>query len=567
MIKINFFYQIPLFYLTIISDHYLFTAFAVLKMSHPIIQRIDHLGLVASFCHEIGLVQAIDRIIPKHGEHHVSHGQAVLAMILNGLGFNSRTLHLCSDFYQHKPIEQLIGSGIKAEHLTDDVLGRTLDALFKNDVSSLYQVVAALTVDKLGLKSECVHLDITSFHVDGEYKDNDEDINVIKLVQGYSRDHRPELNQVVLELICESQAGLPIYMKALSGNTNDTKAFTAVTKAHVNSLKAAQNNRYLISDAALFTKESLTNLKANNQLFISRVPMSISLAKKALLELDITSLVDMGEGYSGCWINSNYADVEQRWLVVKSEQAAHRETATFKRKLTKTTQEEVKSFTKLTKKSFACEEDARVALKEFEKSCRLLGFSDIEIAPLPVFKKSGRPSQNIKPVSYKYQIVANTFSNLEKVKIAKSKIGMFILATNDLNEKRLDMKSILANYKSQQKVEGGFRFLKSPDFLTSSIFLKKPERIEALLMIMTLSLLVYAGLEFKIRQQLAKNPEFFPSMVKNKTTARPTARWVFYKFEGINLWEYKGERLISGLQEYQLRLLDLLGERYSSVYS
>jgi len=45
-----------------------------------------------------------------------------------------------------------------------------------------------------------------------------------------------------------------------------------------------------------------------------------------------------------------------------------RKNPTFKRKLTKTTQEELKSFTKLTKKSFACEEDARVALNEFEKS-------------------------------------------------------------------------------------------------------------------------------------------------------------------------------------------------------
>ena len=39
-----------------------------------------------------------------------------------------------------------------------------------------------------------------------------------QLVRGYSRDHRPELNQVILELICENQAGLPVYIRALSGN-------------------------------------------------------------------------------------------------------------------------------------------------------------------------------------------------------------------------------------------------------------------------------------------------------------------------------------------------------------
>ncbi|MGL0931761.1 IS1634 family transposase, partial [Vibrio vulnificus] len=78
--------------------------------------------------------------------------------------------------------------------------------------------------------------------------------------------------------------------------------------------------------------------------------------------------------------------------------------------------------------------------------------------------------------------------------------------TNDTDNEALTMAALLAHYKSQQKVERGFRFLKSPEFLTSSIFLKKPERIEA----------------------------FFPSMVKNKTTSRPTARWVFLQFEGID---------------------------------
>ena len=84
---------------------------------------------------------------------------------------------------------------------------------------------------------------------------------------------------------------------------------------------------------------------------------------------------------------------------------------------------------------------------------------------------------------------------------------------------------------------------------------------------MTLSLLVYASLEHKIREQLAQTKEFFPSMVKNKNTSKPTARWVFLKFEGIETLEINGQRFITGLQEYQIRLLKLLGELYEAVYS
>jgi transposase len=77
------------------------------------------------------------------------------------------------------------------------------------------------------------------------------------------------------------------------------------------------------------------------------------------------------------------------------------------------------------------------------------------------------------------------------------------LATNDCSE-HLDMQAMLDHYKSQQKVEGGFRFLKSPDFLVSSLFLKKPERIEALLMVMTCCLMVYAALSHSLAESSRK---------------------------------------------------------------
>ncbi|NRN30973.1 DUF4277 domain-containing protein, partial [Photorhabdus heterorhabditis] len=49
----------------------------------PAIKRLDHLGLIAAFCHEAGLPRMIDAITPKYSSHTVSHGDAFLAMILN----------------------------------------------------------------------------------------------------------------------------------------------------------------------------------------------------------------------------------------------------------------------------------------------------------------------------------------------------------------------------------------------------------------------------------------------------------------------------------------------------
>lgn len=533
---------------------------------HPVIKRLDHLGLIAAFCHEIGLPGIVDRIIPKYSEHKVSHGDAVLAMILNGLGFHSRTLHLFSDFFETKPVAKLLAKDIDAHHLTDDVLGRTLDALYEADVSALYQTIAEHVVDKLGLKTDSVHLDITSFHVDGEYV-QDEDSHAIKLVKGYSRDHRPELNQVVLELICENQAGLPVYMQALSGNTNDAKAFSEVTKQHIHCLKAAQNSRYFIADAALYTEESIRSLDKQQQKFITRVPMTIKSAKEALLALESEQLSHIGNGYSGCWVDADYGSVAQRWLLVHSEQATKREEVTFYKNIDKKVTKELKAWGQLMKKPFACAVDAKQAMEDFASQCHLLGFAQTTLVKVPIYAGRGRPKKDAKPTGYHYFIDAIPFSDLDKIKMAKLKVGMFILATNDTDSAELTMVALLEHYKSQQKVERGFRFLKSPEFLTSSIFLKKPQRIEALLMIMTLSLLVYASLEHKIREQLTQSEAFFPSMVKNKTTTKPTARWVFLKFEGIDTLELGDQHFITGVQEHQTRLLKLLGRLYEAVYS
>ena len=276
------------------------------------IKRLDHLGLVAGMCKELNIAEMIDTILPKDNHHHVSHGQAVVAMILNGLDFHSRTLHMFPDFFAKKPTKRLIGASVLPHHLNDDALGRTLDALFEADVSMLYQVMVESVVQKLALKSTSIHLDITSFHVDGKYEDCDENTKQVQICKDYSRDYRPDLNQIILELICENQAGIPVYMQALDGNTNDQKAFAKIAKHHIKSLKAAQKSRYFVGDAALYTAESIQELNEKAVLFISRVPMTLKEAKHLVKTTDTSALIELGNGYAGAWIDANYADVQQK---------------------------------------------------------------------------------------------------------------------------------------------------------------------------------------------------------------------------------------------------------------
>ncbi|WP_256491585.1 IS1634 family transposase [Endozoicomonas sp. SCSIO W0465] len=169
------------------------------------------------------------------------------------------------------------------------------------------------------------------------------------------------------------------------------------------------------------------------------------------------------------------------------------------------------------------------------------------ITEKPCYTKVGRPEKGSKPDSIEYYVSGYPWVSVDCRKDAECSLGCFVLATNDLDDSRLSTAEVLSTYKSQQSVERGFRFLKSPEFLVSSLFLKKPERIEALLMVMTLCLLVYAAIQHRIRHELKRQSRFFPDM-KRKPCQNPTARWVFFCFQGINVLLVDGhEKHVVGL--------------------
>ena len=84
-------------------------------------KRIDHLGIVAGICQEIGLISAIDQAVGP-SERKVSCGEAVQAMVLNGLGFTSRALYLMPQYLDNKPVDLLIAPDLEAEDFNDDTL-------------------------------------------------------------------------------------------------------------------------------------------------------------------------------------------------------------------------------------------------------------------------------------------------------------------------------------------------------------------------------------------------------------------------------------------------------------
>ena len=528
---------------------------------------LNHLGLVSGMYDELGVGELIDSLIPQDKEKRVvSLGQAVKAMVLNGLGFVNRALYLTPHFFQDKPVDRLIGEGIEAHHLNDTTLGRALDDIYDYNPEELYSQLAAKAIARLGLQARFGHLDSTSFHTDGRYPDNgsEEEEGVIRITKGYSRDHRPDLNQVVLQLICERQAGIPLLMKPLSGNSSDKTGFRETVQAHIDQMKNDFNLKYLVADSALYTAQTLKELSMI--LWISRAPETLSLSQE-IIHAVASDLMQDPEKAASRSLGVVYGDVRQRWLVVYSPEAYQRGLKTVNKKCLKLSTNESKQFDKLCKQDFACEADALKALSRFENRLKMLSIHDARVVALPRHRGQGRPTKGKKPDFYVYRIEGNAASLLQERTRLLERKSCFILATNQLDCEELSDEELLKVYKDQQKVERGFRFLKDPMFMASTLFLKSRKRIMALMMVMTLCLLVYAALEHRIRETLDINNETFPNQ-KGKPVSNPTARWVFQFFSGIHLLIVGGaQQTILNLNEHHLRLLKLLGRRYEKIYS
>ena len=81
------------------------------------VERLDHLGVVASVIKDLGIIEMIDARLPPHDQEEITAGEAVAGMILNGLGFSNRPLSLTPQFFANKPLDLLFRPGVQRRHV------------------------------------------------------------------------------------------------------------------------------------------------------------------------------------------------------------------------------------------------------------------------------------------------------------------------------------------------------------------------------------------------------------------------------------------------------------------
>lgn len=526
---------------------------------------MDHHGLVAAVSRDLGIADKINkRIGSKDPRRKVQPGLAVMAMIINGLGFTNRRLYLTPQFFQSKAIAFLFKEQVSAKDFDDHALGKCLDEISEYGSSRLYGEVAFEIAMEQGLMGSQGHLDSTSFSLHGEYA-TDEGSQTIEVAHGYSKDYRPDLKQVMMSLTMSGPANLPIWMEPLDGNSSDKKSFhetIARVRQFQSELGACESFSW-IADSALYSAEKL--LACKDVIWVSRVPENIKECKQ-LVSTPASQIdwVNGSNGYTWMEVPSTYGGINQRWLLVFSQQAYEREKKTLSSKIKKEELACSKDCWHLGNQVLGCMKDAQEQVRQLQKKYR---FHHIEytLEPIEKYVGRGRPNPSTPKELQGYKVHCLIRQNDDFIESTLMRKGRFVLATNQLDTKVLPAAHILSDYKEQQGVEGGFRFLKDPWFMVDSFFVKTKRRIEALMAVMTLCLLVYNFAQYQIRKNLQDQNESLPNQL-GKPIQNPTVKWLFQCMEGIAIIVSETQAMITNLDDLRCKIIRLFGASACQIY-
>ena len=216
----------------------------------------------------------------------------------------------------------------------------------------------------------------------------------------------------MLDLIVEHQAGIPVLMKPLSGNSRDVQALGQIVNEHIGQLQTTYGTPYLVADSALYSANNHQKLADTHMKWITRVPATLREAQAVLAQVDLQALEPLTAGYRYHELTSTYGGVAQRWVLIFSEPRQPQAQRLVDKRVRTQSDKAIKALKKLCVMTFACEADAPQALVRFEQALQATFLSARTVHALPRYGKRGRPGQGVRPAQVVYQIEGALASSL-----------------------------------------------------------------------------------------------------------------------------------------------------------
>jgi hypothetical protein len=340
--------------------------------------------------------------------------------------------------------------------LNDDALGQALDTLYAYGVTELDSLLAATAAERLGGAPHVVHPDTTSRHVDGhDNSDEAPEAQVVHITQGYSRDHRPDFNPLMLALLVEHHAGSPLLMQPRGGNSRDTQEFGEAVRRHGQQVHAPDGPTSLVADRALSSEAHLEQLAQTQMQGITRVPATLREAQVALAQADPQAMVALQAGDRADELTSTDGGVAQRWVLIDSEPRRAQAQRTVDTPWRWQGDQEVNALKPCCGLTCACEANGRQTLAPFapDLQATCLGASPARATPRD--GKQGRPGQGVQPEQMVSQIAGGLASSRTARQALIAQHSCRMLATNALDATQWPPQQLLAGDEGQTHGEWG----------------------------------------------------------------------------------------------------------------
>ena len=529
---------------------------------------VHHLPILKAYADQLGLVSLINHYVPT--AMGVDAGTVVLAMVLDTLSGRS-PLYRLEEFFAQQDTALLFGKAVPPQALNDDTAGRVLDRLYDFGTMRLFTACAVRAAMRFSLERRYVHFDTTSRSVWGDYQFAETQDLPFQVTYGYSKDKRPDLKQFVLSTLCVDRA-VPIWGKPEDGNASDKTLNTTLLSeiAQLLAQYGVQPGAYIyVADAAFVTEDSLAALR--DTLFITRLPATYSECGRVIAEavahnhwetVGVLAQTPPTKHRPGTFYKVAEASVTlygkaYRAVVVHSSSQDQRRQQRLERAIRASYTTLEASVHAVARQEYFCQADAEAAAAKLRALPSAYHGVDVAVQERPTYGP-GRPSSTqprvVKALRYGLQVTLH--EQAEVIARKTQEAGCFVLLTNVSTAGEMAHRAgdVLRAYKEQHGIEQNYGFLKDP-LIVNSLFLKKPERIEALGLVLLLALLLWRLVERTLRVHVETTGKPLPGWDK-KATQKPTAFMMMTKFAGVMVLKVEGQRqLVHPLSTVQQQYL------------
>jgi transposase len=548
-------------------------------------ERVDDIPLLLAQLERMQVASLLDEYFPTHGNWQGRSLGTVASVWLTFIlsEANHRLSHV--EPWAASRLTTLragVGHPVRALDFSDDRLATVLDYL--SDDAQWEAFEQALNTQSLrvyDLHPQRVRIDSTTAKSYGGVTPE----GLLQL--GHSKDHRPDLPQVKINLSVLDPLGVPLTTTVVSGERADDPLYLP----EIQRVQATVSRRGLtyVGDCKMAARQTRATIAASGDYYLCPLS-STQLPAAELAELlapvwrgeqplrpiyrpaDQTRLQrqQIAEGYEYTaelrgQVEAQDVSWTERRLVVRSLKLAAVQERAVRQRLA-TAQQEIATLTvrRQGKKRFTQAADLRAAAEQIVATHRVVGLLILGVethtTERPLRSYGARPAG----VQVEPTLTVCAWVNETALATALRRLGWRVYATNQ-PARQLSLPQAVLAYRAEYLVEHGFGRLKGKLLALTPLYLDSDERVTGLIRLLTIGLRGLTLLDFGARRQLhAEGQELAGLYAGNPTraTARPTTELMLRAFEGLTLTHLRagdGEHVhLTPLTPVQQRILELL---------